>query len=169
MLVPLIQCERNDAHRYYRECLVFFNNKPHMFVDKDGAQAVLLDASNREVRVPYNDVSITILDPFYNKDGEYYGHTAGRRTSRGIPYPRSWYGDVKSMLDTGDVKPCTYTNGIRINKDFRTLIHRGVITLMYRSEYVGFLHGDTYYVVDSFIAERLLGVNNELSVQVIPK
>lgn len=168
-MIPLIQCERSDAIRYYREVLVFYKDQPHTFIDYQPPTVILATPRGDTISVPYSEIRITVLDPFYAKNGEFFGHQAGRRTSRGINYPRSFYGDIVSLLATGDVPPYSYDNGVRVNKDFRTLVQKGVTTLLYRNDYVGFVHEDVYYVVDSFIQERLLGVNNGLSVQVIPK
>jgi hypothetical protein len=106
---------------------------------------------------------------FYTKEGEYYGHQAGRRTSRGIMYPRKHYGDIVSMLQNGDVPTFQLRDGIRINKDFRTQLVRGLVHLMYRGDCVGFVQDNEYYVIDNFISERLAGVSNGISVSVIPK
>lgn len=167
-LIPLVKCDRGDASRYYRETLVFHKGEPCMFLEKDGSRAQVMGANGNIIAVNYTDLRTTILEPFYcASTGDYVGHQAGRRTSRGINYPRNQYGDVVSMLNTGDVPQHVYSNGVRLNKDFRTFIRKGVHYLLYRTEPVGICEDNVYYVSDIFIKERLEKINGTISVRVI--
>lgn len=169
-MIPLVQCDRADASRYYRETLVFLNNEPCMFLEKDNKMAVVQNATGDTVNCKYADLRTCILEPFYAQHtGEYVGHQAGRRTSRGIHYPRSQYGDIVAMITHGDVPACQYKDGYRINKDFRTIVRKQVTYLLYRNEHVGIFEDDTFYVSDIFIKERLekLYGNTPISVRVI--
>lgn len=165
-LIPLVSCERGDAQRYYRETMVFHKGQPCTFMEKDGSRAVVIDSSGNTQAVKYADLTTTILEPFYDKHGEFFGHQAGRRTSRGINYTRRQYGDVLSMINTGDVPRHQYPDGVRLNKDFRTTVKRQVHYLMYRNEPVGIFEDDVYYVSDTFIKERLEKLN-DIRVQLI--
>lgn len=165
-MIPLIDCSDSDAERYYRGVLVFLKDTPVIFHSKRGSNATIL-VNGRPHDVHYDALRITVLDPFYDHRGEYYGHSANRRTSRGIGYHPYHMDDVVDMLRTGDVPRRDYDDGFRLNKDFRIKRNRGVDILLYRGDTVGFKVDDTYYVYNLFMLERLEKLN--VSVQQIPQ
>lgn len=158
-MIPLIQCSDEDAQRYYQGGLVFHAGQPVKFLLKEGDNAVIEDGEGNHHRVKYGDLLVTIIPPFYSASGDYLGHVAGRRTSRTIPYHRRNYPDIMSMLSIGDVPPMEYTEGVRLNKDFRTQRERHINMLLYRTEVVGFVEDNVYYVSCPFLKERLEKLN----------
>lgn len=152
-MIPLIRdISDSDANRYYSEGLVFHNGAPYIFCEKDGNTARINNGNRKHVQ--YNELMVTVLPPFYDERGTYHGHQAGRRTSRSIGYPLNTFGDIMSLVRTGDVPR---TNGIdfRLNKDWYVHTHRQLRVLNYKGEIVGFLRKDVFHVNDPVIGDRL--------------
>lgn len=165
-MIPLIDCSSDDANRYYHNTLVFYEGRPVLFDRCVGSNVAIVEERGSGT-ARYRDLRSTIFDPFYSTNGEYFGHTANRRTSRSIPVPIQYFPDVVSMIALGDVPRYIYNDGtVRMNKDFRTQLHRGVLLLCYRGDYVGFIEEDTHYVQSPFIKERLEDLFHGISVSV---
>lgn len=155
-MIPLIQgISDSDAERYYHNVVVFFEGAPHKFLNKAGDDAAVSDANGIAKRVPYSELRTTVVRPFFAESGEYLGHTAHRRTSRGIEYPRNTFSDIQLMVTVGDVP--RIKNGIieRLNKDWCLIQYRHLNILYYRTDPVGFLRKDTIHVTCPLIADRL--------------
>lgn len=152
-MIPLIQnISDGDANRYYGEGLVFHNGAPYIFCEKHDNIADIHNGNRK--RVPYSELMVTVLPPFYDARGAYHGHTATRRTSRTIGYPLNTFGDIMELLRTGDV-PRTDGTDYRLNKDWYVGTFRHLRTLSYKGELVGFLRENTFHVNDPIVADRL--------------
>lgn len=152
-MIPLIHgISDNDSSRYYAEGLVFHNGAPYIFCEREGDNVRITNGSTK--RVPYSELMVTVLPPFYDARGAYHGHQAGRRTSRSISYPLNTFGDIMELIRTGDV-PRTEGKDFRLNKDWFVGTLRHLQVLYYKGELVGFLRDSTFYVNDPLIADRL--------------
>jgi hypothetical protein len=163
-MIPLISCERSDSNRYYSGTIVFHDGVPVRYIERENNNVVLQRENGSTYTARYTDLTTTIIEPFYDRSGNYIGHTAGRRTSRGIDYSGNQFQDIIAMLAVNDVPPVQYSGGRRINKDFRTIFTRGIMMLAYREELVGFEEDNVMYVHCPFILERLEKLNVRVSI-----
>lgn len=165
-MVPLIDCSESDAERYYRGVVVYHGDKAYIFSGRRGDTAVLVTKNGVGKTVPYKEVLLCLVDPFYTKRGDWLGLQVRRDSRRGLTLSQDLLPEVETLVQTGNLPPSEHG---RLNKDFFLGTYKGVTVLRYRGSVVGFMNKERdLYVQDTFIQERLtkLGLANVKSIRV---